>query len=144
VNGNPEFRKAWLSAIWRGLTTEPIWKYQESPPFQLPELITLDLVEAGDSELSRVIWFWLRRPRLTFHESIALIVLALCVVLFLTIAFVDWPLTSMTKRADELMILLVGVAVQIYAVIHRFRYLCWRREYELSVDRIIRIIHPTV
>jgi hypothetical protein len=144
VNGNLEFRKARLLAIWRGLTTEPIWKYQESPPFQLPELITLDLVEAGDSELSRVIWFWLRRPRLTFHESIALIVLALCVVLFLTIAFVDWPLTSMTKRADELMILLVGVAVQIYAVIHRFRYLCWRREYELSVDRIIRIIHPTM
>jgi hypothetical protein len=134
VNGNLEFRKARLLAIWRGLTTEPIWKYQESPPFRLPELITLDLVEAGDSELSRVIWFWLRRPRLTFHESIALIVLALCVVLFLTIASVDWPLTPMTKRADELMILLVGVAVQIYAVVHRFRYLCWRREYELSVD----------
>jgi membrane protein YdbS with pleckstrin-like domain len=103
-----------------------------------------DLVEASDSELSRVMWFWLRRPGLALHESTALIVLALCALLSLTIAFVDWPLTSMTKRAAELMILLVGVAVQIYAVVHRFRFLCWRREYELSVDRLIRIIHPTV
>jgi hypothetical protein len=129
VNGNPEFRKTWLLGIWRGLTTEPVWKYQELPPFLLPELIKLDLVEASDSELSRVMWFWLRRPRLTLHESTALIVLALCALLSLTIAFVDWPLTSMTKRAAELMILLVGVAVQIYAVVHRFRFLCWRREY---------------
>ena len=145
MNGNPEFLSdAWLLAIWRGLTTEPVWKYQELPPFLLPELIELDLVEAYDSELSRVMWFWLRRPRLTLHESTALIVLALCALLSVTIAFVDRPLTSMTKRAAELMILLVGAAVQIYAVVHLFRYLCWRREYELSVDRLIRTIHPTV
>ena len=143
MNRNPEvLSDAWLLAIWRGLTTEPVWKYQELPPFLLPELIELNLVEASDSELSRVMWFWLRRPRLTLHESTALIALALCALLSLTIAFVDWPQTSMTKRATELLILLlIGVGVQIYAVVHRFRFLCWRREYELSVDRLI---HPTV
>jgi hypothetical protein len=146
VNGNPEFLSdAWLLAIWRGLTTEPVWKYQELPPFLLPELIELDLVEADDSELSRVMWFWLRRPRLMLHESTALIVLALCSLLSVTIAFVDWPVTSMTKRAAELLILLlVGVGVQTYAAVHRFRFLRWRREYELSVDRLIGTIHPTV
>ena len=144
MNVNSEIRKDGLLAIWRGLTAEPVWKYQELPPFLLPELIKLDLVEASDSELSRVMWFWLRRPRLTLHESTEFIVVALCVLLSLTIAFVDWPLTSMTKLAAELMILLVGVAVPIYAVVHRFRFLRWRREYELSVDRLIRTIHPTV
>jgi peptidoglycan/LPS O-acetylase OafA/YrhL len=119
VNGNPEFRKAWLLAIWGGLTTEPVWKYQELPPFLLPELIKLDLVEAGDSELSRVMWFWLRRPKPTLSESAALVIAALCALLSVTIAFVDLPLTAMTKRAAELMILLVGVAVLIYAVVHR-------------------------
>jgi hypothetical protein len=99
VNGNPEFRKAWLFAIWRDLTTEPDWKYQELPPFLLPELIKLDLIEASDSELPRVMWFWLRRPRLTLHEGTALMVVALCALLPLTIAFVDWPLTWMMKRA---------------------------------------------
>ena len=58
-------------------------------------------------------WFWLRRPRLTLDESTALIVVALCSLLSLSIAFVDWPLTSMMKRDAELMILLGGVAVQI-------------------------------
>ena len=144
MNRNSELRKAWLLAIWRGLTTEPVWKYQELPPFLLPELIELDLVEASDSQLSRVMWFWLRRPRLTLDERTALIVLAFCALFSLTIAFVDWSLTAMTEHAAELMILLVGVAVLIYAVVHRFRFLSWRREYELSVDRVIRTIHPTV
>ena len=142
MNVKSEIRKEGLLAIWRGLTTEPVWKYQELPPFLLPELIKLDLVEASDSELSRVIWLWLRRPKLTLHESTALIVLALCALLSLTIAFVDWPLTSMTKGAAELMILLVGVGVQIYAIVHRFRFLRWRREYELSIDRLIQTLHP--
>ena len=63
MNGNPEvLSDAWLLAIWRGLTTEPVWKYQELPPFLLPELIKLDLVEASDSELSRVIWFCCAGP----------------------------------------------------------------------------------
>jgi hypothetical protein len=92
VNGNPEFRKAWLLAIWRGLTTEPVGKYQELPPFLLPELIKLDLVEAGDSEFSRVMWFWSRPPKPTLSESAALVIAALCALLSLTIAFVDWPL----------------------------------------------------
>ena len=91
MNVNSEIRKDGLLAIWRGLTAEPVWKYQESPPFLLPELIKLDLVEASDSELSRVMWFWLRRPRLTLYESTALIVVALCSLLSLSIAFVDWP-----------------------------------------------------
>jgi hypothetical protein len=121
VNVNSEIRKDGLLAIWRVLTTEPVWKYQELPPFLLPELIKLDLIEASDSELSRVMRFWLRRPRLTLHESTALIVVVLCALFSLTIAFVDLPITSMTKRHAELMILLVGVAIQIYAVVHRFR-----------------------
>lgn len=46
-----------FSPVWRDLTTEPVWKYQELPPFLLSQLTNLDLLEASDSELSRVIWF---------------------------------------------------------------------------------------
>jgi hypothetical protein len=144
VNIDSEIRKDGLLGIWRGLTTEPVWRYQELPPFLLPELIKLDLVEASDSELSRVMWFWLRRPGPALHESAALIFLALCVLLSLTLAFVDWPPTSIMKRAAEVMILHVGVTVQIYALVQRLRFLRWRQEYELSVDRLIRTIHPTM
>jgi len=41
MNGNPVSREAWLLGIWRGLTKEPVWRYQESPPFLLPELIKM-------------------------------------------------------------------------------------------------------
>ena len=144
MNVNAKIRQDELLAICRDLTTEPVWKYQESPPLLLPDLIKLDLVEACDSELPRAMWFWLRRSRLTLHEGTALIVVALCALLSLTIAFVDWSLTSMMKRAAEVMILHVGVAVQICAVVHRFRFLRWRREYELSIDRLTRTLHPRV
>jgi hypothetical protein len=35
----------------------------------LSRLIKVDLFETGDSELSRAIWFWFRRPKLAFHDS---------------------------------------------------------------------------
>ena len=68
--------------IWNDLTTEPAWKYEELPPFLLSRLIKVDLFETGDSELSRAIWFWFRRPKLAFHDSAALVIVALCVVYF--------------------------------------------------------------
>jgi hypothetical protein len=142
VNVNSEIRKHGLLAIWRDLTREPVWKYRELPPFLFPELIKLDLVEAGDSELSRVMWFWFRRPRLALHKGTALIVVALCALLSLTIALVNWPGTSMPKRVAEMVILLLELVVEIYLVVQRLKFLRWRREYERSIDRLIRTIHP--
>jgi hypothetical protein len=142
VNVNPEIRKDGLLAIWRGLTTEPIWKYQELPPFLLPELIKLDLVKASDSELSRAMWFWLRRPELTFHASAALLVWGLCLLLSVAIALVARPGTSMPERFAEMIILLFVLAVEIYLTVQRIRFFRWRREYELSIDRLIRTIRP--
>ena len=130
--------------MWRDLTTEPVWKYEESPPFLLSQLTELDLFEASDWELARAIWFWCRRPKLMFHDSAALMIVALCVVISLFIALVNWPGTSMHRRLTELIILLFEAAVGIYLVIQRLRFLRWRREYERSIDRVIRTIHPGV
>ena len=79
---NAVLRNDGLLTIWNDLTTEPAWKYEESPPFLLSRLIKVDLFETGDSELSRAIWFWFRRPKLAFHDSAALVIVALCVVYF--------------------------------------------------------------
>lgn len=144
MNAGAEFRNDWLLAMWRDLTTEPVWKYEELPPFMLSQLTKFDLFEAGDSELSRAIWFWFRRPKLTFYDSAALVIVALCVVISLSIALVNWPGTSMHRRFTELIILLFEVAVGIYLVIQRLRFLRWRCEYERSIDRVLRTIHPGV
>jgi hypothetical protein len=128
-------------AIWMDLTAEPIWKYEELPPFLLPEMMQLDSGEVNDSELSRAIWFWCRRPKLMFHDSAALIIAALCVLLSLSIALVNWHLTPVPKRAAEVTIIVFEVAFEIYAIGYRFKFLRWRREYEGSIDRLIRSLH---
>ena len=52
MNANAEFRNRSLSAIWKDLTTEPAWKYDELPPFMISQLTERDLLEARDSELA--------------------------------------------------------------------------------------------
>jgi hypothetical protein len=133
-----------LSTIWTDLTTEPVWKYDELPPFLLSQLTEQDLLEASDSELARVIWFWCRRPKLMFHDSVALVIVALCVLISLSIALVSWPGTSPPRRIDEVIIVLFELAAAIYAIGQRLRFLRWRREYERSIDRLIRTLHPEV
>jgi hypothetical protein len=133
-----------FSAIWRDLTTEPVWKYEELPPFLLSQVTESDLLEASESELARAIWFWLRRPKLRFRESAALMIVALCVLISLSIALLDWPGTSRSERVAEVTIILFEVAVVIYAVWHRLKSVRWRREYERSIDRLIRNLHPEV
>jgi hypothetical protein len=144
MNANAEFRNDGLLTIWKDLTSEPAWKYEELPPFLLSQLTNFDLFEASDSELPRAIWFWFRRPKLMFHDSVALGVVTLCVAISLSIALVNWPGTSMHRRHTELIILLFEAAVGIYLVIQRLRFFRWRREYEKSIDRVIRTIHPGV
>jgi hypothetical protein len=128
--------------MWRDLTSEPVWKYEELPPLLLAELTKLDLFEVGDSELARVHWFWSRRPKLPLHETTGLLVAGLCVTLSLAIAFVAWPETSMPKRVAEMIISLLALVAAIYLIAQRIGFVRWRREYELSIDRLIHTIHP--
>lgn len=144
MNTHADVQNVSLLTIWRDLTTEPVWKYEESPPFLLSELTKLNLVEASDGELSRAMWFWLRRPKMMFPDSAALSIVASCVIVSVVIALVNWPGTSMPKRVTELSILLFEVAFEIYLVVQRIRFVRWRRDYELSIDRLIRSIHSGV
>ena len=131
-----------LWGMWRDLTEEPAWKYEELPPLLLAVLTELDLFEVGDTELARAHWFWSRRPKLALQESAVLLIVALCVLLSLALAFVAWSGTSMPERVAEIVILLLELAVGIYLIVQRIRFVRWRREYDLSIDRLIRTIHP--
>ena len=141
MNANAAVQNDELLAVCRDLTTEPVWKYEELPPLLLAEMTGLDLFEVGDTELARALWFWSRRPRLTFHDSVALPVMALCAVLSVAIALVGWSGTSIPDRT-EIITLLLDLALGIYLIVQRIRFVRWRREYELSVDRLFRTIDP--
>jgi hypothetical protein len=133
-----------LSAIWRDLSTEPVWRYDELPPFLLSQLTEHDLLEASQSELARVIWFWLRRPKFRFPESVAVTIVGLCLLVSFAIVLLDSPRTSIRERVGEGTIILFEVALVIYTIWHRLKSVRWRREYERSIDRLIRRLHPEV
>jgi hypothetical protein len=141
VNANVEYRNDGLLAIWRALTAEPVWKYEELPPLLLPDVCGLDLFEVGDTELARAHWFWSRRPKLMFPARAAVMIAALCVVISLFIALVYWHHTSIPERIAEMIIVLLEVAVEICAIGYRLKFLRWRREYEGSIHRLIRTHH---
>ena len=144
MSAKAEFGNDGLLMTWRDLTTEPVWKYEESPPFLLSQLTEVDLLQASDSELARAIWFWCRRPTARRCRETPTMIVVLCIEISLLIALVSWPGTPMSERVAEVTILLCGVGVEIYLVIQRIRFVRWRREYEVSIDRVIRTIHPGV
>jgi hypothetical protein len=108
----------------------------------LVELTKVDLFEVGDSELARAHWFWSRRRKLPLHQTTALLVAGLCATLSLAVAFVAGTETSMTRRVAGMIISLLAVVAAIYLIAQRIGFVRWRREYELSIDRLVRTIHP--
>jgi hypothetical protein len=42
----------------------------------------------------------------------------------------------------EMIISLLALVAAIYLIAQRIGFVRWRREYELSIDRLIRAIHP--
>jgi hypothetical protein len=82
---------------------------------------------------------------LTLCESgTALVFDALCGLLCLIIAFVGSPLTSISELVIELIILVFGLGIAIAAVVDKVRLVRWKREYEVSVSRLIRTIYRAV
>ena len=129
--------------MWRDLTSEPVWKYEELPPLLLAELTKLDLFEVGDTELARAQWFWSRRRKLALRQTTALLFTGLCVILSLAIAFVAGLETSTRKRVTEMIVSILALVAAIYLIAQRIGFVRWRRrEYELSIGRLVRTIHP--
>jgi hypothetical protein len=131
-----------LLTIWSDLTAGPVWQYQELPPFLLPQLRNLSWRDADDSELPRAAWFWLRRPKSTFCEGrTALVLEGLCLLLFVITAVVSSSAISIPELAIEVTIVLFAVVIGIGAIVYQLKRVQWRREYERSVNRLIRTIY---
>jgi len=71
-------------------------------------------------------------------------IVVLCIEISLFSALISWRGTPMSERVAEVTILLCEVAAENYSIIQRIRFVRWRREYERSIDRVIRTMHPGV
>ena len=114
-----------LGRFWRDLEDNQRWKYDELSPVQLLEKLKLDECPADKDELARAEFFWSRRPRLLPATGyIVWLIVALGLQFWLFIV-----------PAIGLPLLMISAVVVDTGIVRSVR---WRRQYELSIDRLSR------
>ena len=105
-----------LARVWQDLQNEQKWKYEELSPARLLERLNLLEYSRENDEFARANWFWARRPRV--------LTMASYLVWFIVIIGLPYWLPL-------IVILLMMVNIDIV------QSLRWRRQYELSIHRLI-------
>ena len=114
-----------LVGFWRDLEDNQPWKYDELSPVQLLEKSKLDERPTDKDELARAEFFWSRRPRLLPTSGY---------ILWLIVAL-GLPLWLFIVPAIGVPLLVLSAVVVDAGIVRSVR---WRRQYELSIDRLIR------
>jgi hypothetical protein len=114
-----------LAAFWRDLEDNQHWKYDELSPVQLLEKLKLDERPADKDELARAEFFWRHRPRF-----------------LLAITYFAWLLVTLGLPFWLFIVPAIGVPLFIVSAVLAntdiVRSVRWRRQYESSIDRLIR------
>jgi hypothetical protein len=114
-----------LVNFWRDLEDDQHWKYDELSPLQLLEKLKPDECPADKDELARAEFFWRRRPR--FPSAIT---------------YVAWLIAALGLPFWLFIVPAIGVPLLILFTVlantNIVRSVRWRRQYELSLDRLSR------
>jgi hypothetical protein len=116
-----------LGEVWQDLQADPQWKYEQLPPVQLLEKSELCSDPKNNNELVRATWFWSRRPRLLPAASS---------ILWATVAL-GLPLWLFLVPSIGVPLIIVAALIISTELVRSVR---WRRQYELSIDRLIRTV----
>jgi hypothetical protein len=114
-----------LVRFWRDLEDKQDWKYDELPPVQLLQKLKLDECLTDKDELARAEFFWRRRPRLLTATGYIVWI----------IAAVALPAWLFVFPAIGVPLLIISAVVVDAGIVRSVR---WRREYEISIGRLIR------
>jgi hypothetical protein len=112
-----------LVRFWRDLHDDQTWKYEELCPIELLEKVEIDYRTVPKHELDRTTWFWRRRPRALTAVGLMLWLIAAAAAPFCVIV----PCLAIP-------ILITCTALLLWTIV---RSVGWRREYELSVSRLL-------
>ena len=105
---------------------DPVWNCPELCPTNLIESFHLNADLVNQDELLRAEWFWNRRPSVLFADMLVMfsyILVFVCLLYFLpecAAPFLAWLLVGACSMAVDC-----------------FRLNRWKREYELSIKRLI-------
>ena len=116
-----------LSELWRDLQADADWKYERLSPVQLLGKSGEHRCSNDNDELVRAAWFWSRRPR--FHEAAS-------TILWLTVA-IGLPFWLFVVPFIGMPVIVVAAVTINSEIVRSTR---WRRQYEFSLDRLIRAV----
>lgn len=114
-----------LGDVWQDLQDHPHWKYEQLAPVQLLEKPKLPTYPTDNDELARANWFWSRLPRLLPATS--------CMVWL--IAALGLPFWLFIVPSIGVPLLIIAAVIVHTEIVRSAR---WRRQYELSIGRLIR------
>jgi hypothetical protein len=115
-------------AFWKDLNGETVWKFPEVCPEELLNSFEFVCSVVNLGEWVRAKWMWSRKPRPTLGEG------GLVYALFVFVAV----LLLLVPHVGP--VLTISWCVAMLGVIARdiVRSIRWRREYEVSINRIVR------
>jgi hypothetical protein len=118
------------SSFWTDFQTEHDWRFPEVPPWQIYGSLGYPIVD--HSESLRAEWLWRRRPREILGRGVVgyVLVIVISILLLLT------PPVGIFIEAAWLFTCFILIASDVV------RNVRWRRDYEVSLCRLIRTIRP--
>jgi hypothetical protein len=119
-------KKRFWENFWRDFQSEEEWRFPEVPPWQIHRYLGYPVVEPSKS--LRAEWLWRRRPREVMGRGTFGYVLVLVISVLLLLV---WPV-GLFLEAGWLFTCLMLIALDVV------RNVRWRRDYEVSLCRLIR------
>jgi hypothetical protein len=113
-----------FTALYRNLQDVQGWKYHEDSPLQLLETLNVDRYTVDRDELERAYFFWNRKPRLLQSITRGAWVIS---ALGLPICLFHFPVIGG-------LLLVISLALTNTNIVRSAR---WRRQYELSIHRLL-------
>jgi hypothetical protein len=114
-----------LGEVWKDLQGSQHWKYELLSPNKLLQRSKRHRYPPDNDELTRANWFWSRQPR--WHQATS------CTVWF--IVALGLPLWLFMFPAFGVPLITIAAVIGNTEIVRSVR---WRRQYELSIDRLMR------
>jgi len=114
--------------FWNDFNSDEHWKFPELSPVQLQKSLDVPWSFIDRGEYVRAEWMWSRKPKLILGEG----GLGYAILIFVALLLLLIPKVGV--------FLTVGWCVTMLGAISRdvVRSIRWRREYEVSITRIMR------
>jgi len=114
---------------WRDFQYPCQWRYPDLTPSEVLTFRQIKVERIAGSELKRATWLWSRRPRLILGSSaLSYVIMVACTAVALSVPAFGFFLAGIWLT----MWILVIAADTI-------RYVRWRRDYEMALDRLLRL-----